>query len=47
MIVFSFNIRGLGGGPKKRTIHHLIKSSKPDIILFQETMATRKKLYIH
>lgn len=41
MIILSYNITGLGGNPKIRAIHHLIKSTKPDTIMFQETMSSR------
>lgn len=39
MLIPSYNIMGLGGAPKKRAIHHLLKLQNPDIIMIQETMS--------
>jgi len=39
MIITTFNIRGLGGGPKKCALRRLFSTVRPDLILIQETMA--------
>ena len=38
MYCISFNISGLGGGRKFRSLKRFIKENKDDIYLFQETM---------
>lgn len=37
MIVLSYNVRGLGGRVKKRTIKELVFSQKIDFLAIQET----------
>ena len=38
MICISFNIRGLGAGPKFRALKHFFLNNKADIYFIQETM---------
>ena len=38
MNILSFNVRGLGGLAKQKSLHRLFTSLSPDIILLQETM---------
>jgi len=37
MKIFSFNVRGLGTGEKKREIRRLISEKSPDVFCIQET----------
>lgn len=43
MKILSLNLRGLGGNPTCRVVHHLLRSSKLDIIMIQETMSSGAK----
>jgi ABC-type uncharacterized transport system YnjBCD ATPase subunit len=43
MIFLSFNVRGVGGAPKKLALKRMFLSLKPDIIMIQETMCPSDK----
>ena len=43
MLLLSFNIKGLGGDPKRRAIYDLINSYKPDLVMFQENLSSSSK----
>ena len=39
MFFLSFNIRGIGGALKLASVHRVLDKTRPEIVLFQETMA--------
>ena len=43
MICISSNVRGLGGGPKFRSLKYFILNNKEDVYFFQETMNLQTK----
>ena len=40
MCILSLNIRGLGGSTKQKSLHLLLSSLSPDLVLLQETMTS-------
>ena len=40
MKILSLNVWGLGGSTKQKSLHHLLASVSPDLILLQETMSS-------
>ena len=40
MKILSLNVRGLGGSTKQKSLHHLLTSVSPDLILLQGTMSS-------
>jgi len=40
MKILSLNVRGLGGSAKQKSLHHLLVSFSPELILLQETISS-------
>ena len=40
MHFITLNVRGLGGLAKQKSLHHLIITLSPDVVLLQETMTS-------
>ena len=38
MILVSFNVKGLGSGPKRDSLKSFLDKTKPGVLLLQETM---------